>query len=212
MRALPARKSWLSDVERWSTPVMANILWALGSVLVVTIPLALVGLLGVMFRWTTNRNAPVFPVFFGTIRRAWRKAYLAAAFDLALGGLVLLNLRIFERMSDNDLLLFISRGVTLSVALLLVLVNLYLWTLIAVWDAPFRRLLKLSVQLVFAQPLWTFAVGIGCAATLIFSLMLPMAVFVVATGAAAAFIACRGMYFVITKYVLPSEIPLLELD
>ena len=125
---------------------------------------------------------------------------------------MLLNLRIYEFMGDNGILLFVSRSITLSVAILLVLINIYLWTLIAVWDAPFRRLLKLSVQLVFAQPIWTLIVGVGCAVTVIFSTFLPMALFVVATGAVVAFIACRGLWFVATRYVLPSEVPLIDLD
>ena len=212
MKSSSVRKSWLDGLDHWSTPVMANLLWALGSALVITIPLALVGLLGVMFRWSTGRNPQVFSVFFATIRRTWYKAYLAAGLDLVLSGLVLLNLRIFEFMDGSAILLFVSRSMTLSVAILLVLINIYLWTLIAVWDAPFQRLLKLSIQLVFAQPLWTLAIGIGCAMAIIFSTFLPIAIFISITGAVVAFIACRGLWFVATKYVLPSEIPLIETD
>ncbi len=173
MRSFPVRKAWLDELDHWSTPLMANVLWALGSALVVTIPLALVGLLGVVFRWATHREPQVFAVFFGTIRRTWYKAYLAAALDLVVGGLVLINLRIFEFMDMSAIFAFVSRSVTLSVAILLVLVNIYLWVLIAVWDAPFQRLLKLSIQLVFAQPLWSVGIGIGCAAVLIFSSFYP---------------------------------------
>ena len=182
MRSLRARKNWLDGLDHWSTPLMANLLWALLSVLVITFPLALVGLLGVMFRWATDRNPQVFAVFFGTIRRTWYKAYLAAVLDIAVAGLVLLNLRIFELMGTSDVLIFLSRGVTFSVAILLILINIYLWTLIAVWDVPFKRLLKLAIQLVFAQPLWTLAIGIGCAAIVIFSIFLPVAVLVVLHG------------------------------
>ncbi len=204
--------NWLDGLDHWSTPLMANMLWAFGSALVVTIPLALVGLLGVMFRWTTHRNPQVFWVFFSTIRRTWRKAYLAAALDLALGGLILLNLRIFEFMDMGEVVAFLSRGVTLSLAILLLLINLYLWALIAVWDAPFQRLLKLSIQLVFAQPLWTFGIGVGCALVVIASTFLPVAVLVVLTGAVVGYIDCRGTWIVVTKYVLPSEVPLIDVD
>lgn len=212
MKLFSLKKNWLDGLDHWSTPVMANLLWALGSALVVTMPLALVGLLGVMFRWSTDRNPQAFSVFFGTIRRTWHKAYLLVGLDLALGVLVLLNLRIFEIMGGSAILLFISRGVTFAVAILLVLINIYLWTLIAIWDAPFQRLLKLSIQLVFAEPLWTIVIGIGCVVVLIFSTFLPIALFVTVTGAVVAFIACRGLWFVATKYVLPSEIPLIEMD
>ena len=108
---------------------------------------------------------------------------------------------------------FVSRSVTLSVAILLVLVNIYLWALIAVWDAPFQRLLKLSIQLVFAQPLWTLGIGIGCAAICdLLDVSACRRFSSSCTGAVVAFIACRGMWFVVTKYVLPSEVPLIDLD
>ncbi len=205
------RSSWLDGLDHWSTPVMANILWAVLTVLVITFPVALVGLLGVMFRWATNRSPETFTVFFGTIRRTWHKAYLAAILDILAGGFVLLNLRIFVLMGTNDILVYVSRGVTFSVAILLVLVNVYLWTLIAVWDAPFRRLLKLSIQLVFAQPLWTIGIVIGCGAVVIASIILPIAVVMVASGAVMGYIVSRGTWIVVTKYVLPSEVPLIDL-
>ncbi len=190
---------------------MANILWALLTVLVITFPVGLVGLLGVMFRWTIDRSPETFSVFFGTIRRTWYKAYLAAGLDLLGGGFVLLNLRIFEMMGTNDILVYASRGVTLAVAILLLMINVYLWTLIAVWDAPFRRLLKLSIQLAFAQPLWTVAIVIGCVAVVIASIILPIAVVIVVSGAVIGYIVSRGTWFVVTKYVLPGEVPLIDL-
>ncbi len=205
------KSNWLDGLDHWSTPIMANILWALLTAMVITFPVALVGLLGVMFRWATKRSPEVFSVFFGTIRRTWYKAYLAAGLDILGGGFVLLNLRIFELMGTNNVLVYFSRGVTLSVALLLMLINVYLWTLIAVWDAPFRRLLKLSVQLVFAQPLWTAGIVVGCGLVVVASIMLPIAVVIVGSGAVMGYILSRGMWTVVTRYVLPSEAPLIDL-
>ncbi len=114
-------------------------------------------------------------------------------------------------MGTSDVLAYFSRGVTFSVAILLVLINVYLWTLIAVWDAPFRRLLKLSVQLVFAQPLWTVGIVIGCGLVVVASIILPIAVIIVLSGAVMGYILSRGTWIVVTKYVLPSEVPLIDL-
>ncbi len=190
---------------------MANLLWALLTVMVITFPVALVGLFGVMFRWAIGKDPEIFSVFFSTIRRTWKKAYLAAVLDILVGGLVLFNFRIFTLMDASDLLVYVSRGATFSIALLLILINLYLWTLIAVWDAPFRRLLKLSIQLVFAQPLWTAAIFIGCLVVVIASIILPIAFVIAVSGAIIGYIAGRGTWIVVTKYVLPSEVPLIDL-
>ena len=205
------RNNWLDGLDHWSTPVMANILWFLLTMLVITAPAAVVGLLGVMFRWATNRNPEIFSVFFRTIRRTWYKAYFAVGLDIAGGGLVLLNLLIIQAMPDNGVMVYLSRGVTLSLAILLLLINLYLWVLIAIWDAPFGRLLKLSVQLVFVEPLWTLAIAIGCGAVVFASIMLPVAVVIAVSGAVMGFVVSRGTWTVVTKYVLPSEAPIIDL-
>lgn len=212
MKAFPVKQSWLDGMDHWATPIMVNLLWALLSLLVITMPLAMIGLFGVMFRWTNRRSPQVFSVFFGTIRRGWLKAYALAGLDLLVGGLVLLNLLIFQVMGTSDLIAFVSRSVTIGAGVLLLLVNLYAWALIAVWDAPFRQIIKLSVQLVFAEPLWTFGIFVGVAAALIASVFLPAVIFVALTGAVAAYIVSRGAWTVVTKYVEVDQFPWLDVN
>lgn len=190
---------------------MANILWVLLSALVITIPLALVGLIGVIYRWMDDdSSAAVFSVFFNTIRRVWHKAYLVAALDIAIIGIVLVNLRIFQFMDTSEVLTFISRSVTISVGLGLIFVNLYLWTLIAVCDAPLRRLLTLAVQLTFAQPLWTLGIAVGIGVVVIVTVFSPAALLLVASGAVGAYILAWGVRRVVTIYIPRDQFPLLD--
>ncbi len=208
----PGRTHWRDELDHWSTPVFGNLLWVILSIPVVTMPLALVGLLAVMFRWFDGQYPNVFAVFFGTIRRTWLKCYAVAAIDIVIGGFVFLNLLIFQLMDMTDVLAFLSRSMTLFVAILLVLVNIYVWTLLAVWDAPLKRILRISVQLVFAQPLWSVIIAVAVISPLIFSTTMPAIVFMVATGAVMAYIACRGTWFVVTKYIPPHQFAWLELN
>lgn len=206
------RTHWLDDLNRWSTPVMANLLWVVLSIPVLTIPLALVGLLAVMFRWMDERDAPLFTVFFGTIRRTWHKCYLVATLDLLLGGLVYFNLLMFQVMDMSDILAFLSRSVTFYFAVLLIIFNVYVWTLLAVWDKPLKHILKFSLQLLFAQPLWSIVIAIAVISPPIVSTIMPAAVWVTVTGAISAYIACRGTWFVVTKYTDPKDFMLLPLE
>lgn len=207
---LPARQ--MEQLDRWSVPVMANMLWALMSLLVLTIPLAIAGLMGVMFRWTEGQSPQVFHVFFNTIRRTWKKCYAIAAIDLVVGGLVLLNLMIFGVMEMDNVIAFLSRSITLFVAIMLLLVNIYAWTLVSVWDVSLRHLLTSSVKLVFLQPIRSLILGAIIAAIAVFSTVLPVAIFIVATGAVIGYIASRGTSSVLDRYVSPQDFKWIELD
>ena len=212
MKSQPIKKEyWLDKADHWSTPIMANVLWVLLSIPVATIPLAVVGLLGVMFRWMDGYEPQVFSVFFSTIRRCWLRSYVVAGIDLAVGGLVFLNFLIFQLMDMTDMLAFLSRGTTLFVAILLLLGNIYALTLISVWDAPLKQILKFSIQLVFAQPLWTLAIAFCIIATVLFSLILPAAIFVTCTGAIVTYTACRGTWFVVRKYIPRQQFALIDI-
>lgn len=212
MRSQPMKGHWLDDLDRWSTPVIANLMSMAFMVLIIPLPLAVVGLLGVMYRWMQGYYSGLFTVFFGTIRRNWWKAYIVTVIDIFIGGLVYVNFTIFQMMGMGDVLAFLSRSVTLFVAILLVLFNLYVWTLLAVWDVPLKTILKVSVQLVFAQPIWTLVMGGAVICVLIASLILPLAVIIFATGATISYIMSRGTRFVIGKYVPAEQFTLLEFD
>ena len=205
------RTHWLDDLNRWSTPVMANLLWVVLSLPVLTIPLALVGLLAVMFRWMDERDSAVFATFFGTIRRVWLKCYLLAGLNLLLGILVYFNLLLFQVMDMTDILAFLSRSVTFYFAILLIIFNIYAWTLLAVWDKPLKHIMKFSLQLLFAQPIWSIIIAIAVITPLIVTTIMPVALFVTVTGAVSAYIACRGTWFVVTKYISPQEFTWIQL-
>ena len=191
---------------------MANMLWALLSILVLTIPLGIVGLLSVMFRWMDDRNPQPFATFFGTIQRTWLKSYLVAVIDILIGGFLFVNLTILRQMESSNIMAFLSQAVTLFVVFVFILTNIYIWTLISIWDAPLKFILKFSVQLVFAQPLWSFAIGFSIVSSLIFSMIFPVAIYVFCMGAIVAYIACKGTWFVVKKYISPQQFALIDIS
>jgi uncharacterized membrane protein YesL len=191
---------------------MANILWAFLSLLVLPIPLGIVGLMSVMFRWMDDRNPEPFATFFVTIRRTWLKSYLVALIDILVGGFLFANLTIIRQMESSNVMVFLSRGVTLFVAIVFILTNIYVWTLISIWDEPLKSILKFSVQLVFAQPLWSIVIGLSMVSALIFSMIFPVAIYIFCMGAIVAYIACKGTWFVVKKYISPQQFVLIDVS
>ena len=55
------------------------------------------------------------------------------------------------------------------------------------------------------------AIFIGCLVVVIASIILPIAFVIVVSGAVIGYIVSRGTWIVVTKYVLPSEVPLIDL-
>lgn len=210
MATKTGRTGLRDDLEIWSSPVLANMFWIILCTMVITIPLAFVGLLATMFRWMDDRDTRVFTIFFSAIRQSWLKAYAVALIDIFVGTFFYFNLLIIQTMSQTDIFALTSRGVTLIAVVVFLMVNIYVWVLVAIWDAPLKQILKFSVQLVFAEPIWSFLTCLGFFSTFVFATILPSAVFIICVGAIAAYVACRGTWFVVTKYVPADKFALIE--
>ncbi|MGJ3237133.1 MAG: DUF624 domain-containing protein [Anaerolineae bacterium] len=206
------RRHWRDEFDVWSSPILANLLWILVSIPLLTMPLALVGLLAVMFHWVDDRRTQVFSIFFNTIRQTWHKCYMLLALDLLVGGFLILNVLIFLEMDITQWLPRISLGATIFTLFIFLMANILAWVLIAVWDAPFKRIVTFAIRLVFVNPFWTVITG-GCAILpFLFSLVLPAAVFVTVTGALAAAIAARGTHYLMRTYLPESQYTLLDVS
>ena len=194
------------QVERYATFVLANLLWALVSIPLVTLPAATAGLFAVMSARRRGKLGDLFGTFFGAARRLWLKATLLMALNLVGGGLVAVNLSIFPLMDlSADPLAFVARSVTLFAALAVLLVNLYIWPLLVLLeDLSLKALLDNAVRLVFAHPLWSLLLLLAAAAIVGVSLLLPRGVFALATASACAWVINWGAWRVIRQH-LPDE-------
>jgi len=187
--------------------VLANLLWVLLSIPLITMPIATAGLFAAMSPWARGKSAEVFQDFFGGMRQHWKKALLVGLIDLLLAGLIILNFSIFRRMNLSQPLTLLSQSVTLFVALMTIMTNLYLWPLmVAFEELPLRRLLENAVRLVFAHPAWSFAMLLLTIAPLVLSvlLLLPVAAYVLGIFSAMALITSWGAWRIIRRYV-PEE-------
>ena len=205
------RKHWRDELNEWTSPVLANLLWVLVSIPLLTIPLALSGLMAVMYHWVRSRRVDVWTMFFNTIRQTWMKCYLLALIDLVIGGFIVLNLLIILQMETNNIIGRISLGATLLSLFIFIVANVPAWVLVAVWNAPFRQIIKVAVKLVFINPIWAILTGLGFIAPFAFTLILPTAVLVTLTGAVAAAIAARGTDYLIRPHLPNNQMDLIDI-
>jgi uncharacterized membrane protein YesL len=192
-------------IDAYSGFVMANLLWALIALPVVTLPLATLGLMAVMSARVRGRMGNnLFAVFFHAIRTRWRPAMIIGLIDFAAGALIALNTYSLLQMPQNPLRL-ISGAVTVFGALTVLSANIYAWSILALDNIPARRVIEMSLRFAFAYPLQTFAMLAASAAVIGVSLLLPRGVLVLATASGVAYIVAWGSWRVIQQHLTAEE-------
>jgi uncharacterized membrane protein YesL len=194
-------------VNAASTFILLNMLWLFCSVLLVTLPAATAALFAVLAPWARGQS-PSQPLanFFVAIRRYWLKATAVALIDLVLGALVIFNFLVLRQMGIEQIPVVISLTVTVILAVLLVLSNIYVWPLLITLDLPLRLLLKNSLKLGVAHPFWAFLVTIMAVLPFGVSLILPRFFFLTVTFATSTLIINWGAWRIIRRYLDETEI------
>lgn len=199
-RSYPDARAELGEqFEKWGSFILANLLWAVLSIPLVTMPAATAGLFAVMSARARGKQPDLFPTFLGGMKRLWLKATLLMGINLAAGALVAVNLIVLPQIGGRDPIAYLSGSATLFGGLALLLVNLYAWPLLGLTDVPFKRLLTYAAAMAFAHPLWSLGVLLLTILPVAVSLLLPQGIFLIATASACALIACAGTWRVIRR-------------
>ncbi len=196
-----------AGAERIGTFLLTNLISAFLLMTVVGAPLGLLGLFAVMNEWAQGRQPEFFRVYLGALRSRWRAALLLGLIDLLGCLLIATNLSIFPAMTPSDYLTILSLTMTLCAALLLLIANLYAWSLLSLLGLPLRATIRLSLTLVFGQPWRSLAFTAGALLPLLASLFLPIAFALILTLSLSASIAARGVL-----WSLAAQFPRDELD
>ncbi len=202
------RAELAEQAEKWGAFILANILWAILSIPLITMPAATAGLFNYMSARVRGLQPDFFRVFFEGIRLHWRKATVIGLIDVLVGGLIVLNTSIFPYMDvQSDPIAFLSRSVTIFAALALLLINLYAWSLMVLLQSlTIRQILVNAAVLVVTHPLWSIVVLIASALPVVISLFLPRGIFVIVTASACALITCMGTWRVIRQHLTPTQL------
>ncbi|MCY4146069.1 MAG: hypothetical protein OXE95_07995 [Chloroflexi bacterium] len=196
-----------AGAERIGTFLLTNLVSAFLLMTVVGAPLGLLGMFAVMNEWAQGRQPEFFRVYLGALRSRWRAALLLGLGDWLAGLLIITNLNIIPSMAQRDYLTSLSLAMTLSAALLLLIANLYAWSLLSLARLPLRATIRLSLLLVFSQPWRSLTFTVGALLPLLASLFLPIAFALILTLSLSAYIAARGVL-----WSLAAQFPRDELD
>lgn len=195
------RAGFSEIVEVASTFVLANLLWTVSSMFVVTIPAATAGLFAIFVPWIRGQSVEPLAAFFGGMRQHWRKATAVGLINLAIGVFVTLNLLILRQMGIEQILAALSLSLTVLVALLTLAVNVYAWPLLILQDLPLRNVLQNALKVALAHLGWTVLVMATAVVPLVLSLFLPQAVFLTVSFSSSALITTWGAWRVIRRYL-----------
>lgn len=200
---IPARRNlppnFSEYVDKTGTFILANLFWVLLAIPIITIPAATAGLFATLMPLARGGSSEVFRDFFAGVRQNWRKASLIGLLDMLVGGLVISNILIFQMMGAPQIVALLSQSVTIFVALMLILTNLYVWPLMVAFDFSLRDLVTTAFKLVLLHPAWTFVMLLLAFAPFAASLLLflPAGVLIFVTFSASALLVSWGAWRVI---------------
>jgi uncharacterized membrane protein YesL len=199
-----------SLVDRIMTVLLANLMWFVFAVLIVTLPAATAGLFAVLAPLVRGRDAEFFATFFGTMRRQWLKSTVIVAADVLLGGLIAINLSVLNVMNPPGPVFWMLRSTYIFLGIAALLANLYAWPLLVLFDLRLRRLVTVSLKLAFTHMRWSlFTLGLALL-PLSLALIVPLVFSVIVFSSTVVLIVNWGAWRVIEKYATPEEFAALD--
>ena len=190
-----------------STVILANLLWILASVPVVTLPAATAGLFGAMTPLARGQSSILLHDFFEAVRRRWMPSTAVFVLDLALGALFYANLSITATLEVP--LAWLIQIAVLIAGVVALIANLYAWPLLVSFDMPLRSVLSTSLRLALGHLFWSILIGILALLPLVLALFIPI-LLVVGAFSASSVLASWGAWRIIRRYVPEEELARLE--
>ena len=198
---------WIELAHTVSTFVLLNMLWLFCSLLIITMPAATAALFATLAPWGRGQS-PSEPLanFFAAMKQYGLRATAVFLLDLLMTGFVTLNLLILRQMGTGQIMAIMALTVTVLIAAILILANVYFWPLLVTLDSSLPDLLKNAFKLAIVHPFWGLLVAGTAVIPLLISLLLPQAFFITITFAATALIIYAGAWRVIRRYLNEKEI------
>jgi uncharacterized membrane protein YesL len=180
------------------------------SVPLITMPLATVGLFQIASKRVRGKEPEFFQDFFSAMRRYWAQSMVIGLIDALAGGIIVMNLSILVTMDLANPLAVLSWCTTLFAGMILLLANLYVWSLLVVIEEPVSQIIKISLKLVVVHPLWSLGVLVAASLPFVVGLVLPLAVLLFASISLSSLIINRGTWHIIRRYLSEDELRSLE--
>ncbi|HWI62346.1 MAG TPA: DUF624 domain-containing protein [Symbiobacteriaceae bacterium] len=157
--------------EKVSVLVISGLMFFLLGALIITIPVAIVGVLAAVA--ALIRPVPGEPLirFWRGVRRSFGRATLLGLVNVVIGFILWFDVRFFWAMGTTltriAAYLFISLGFVVAMA------NVYAWPLLAWYPQPFGKLVRRSLMLAAAHPFQALLGLLGIVVLVLLFLVLP---------------------------------------
>jgi uncharacterized membrane protein YesL len=191
--------------DRWSNFALANLLWVILALPLITLPAATAGLFATMSKWARGTRPSVIPDFFNAMSRYWLKASLLALLDVFASGFLLLNMSIVQTMDSGNPMTLLSGGAVLFFGLLLALTNLYVWPLLVIVDLPLWQLIRTAYSLALSYPLRSVLMLGLALLPVVVCLLLPRAFMLFGAFSGATFIMTWGTWRVVDRHMAQED-------
>lgn len=193
---------WLELIQTISGFALLNMLWLFCSLFIITMPAATAALFATVAPWGRGQSPSESLVkFFTGMRRYWLKATAVTLLNLIISSFILFNILILQQMDTSQIINLLSLSVTVAVAFVLILMNIYFWPLLVTLEQSLPDLLKNALKLTIAHPFWGALVAITAVIPLLISLILPQAFLITITFASIALIVYAGAWRIIQRYL-----------
>lgn len=189
-------------VERISTFILSNILWMVLAVFIITLPLATAGLFAVITPMARGKSVVSWLVFFIAMRKYAVKSVLITVCDLLVGLFVWVNLSILGQMGLSNPIAILSLIITLFIAVMTLLMNVYVWPLMVTHDLPLKQLIRIAFKMSAIHPAWSLLIAILAALPVLSIVLLPGFFVLLGVYSGCAFVASWGAWRVLEKYHL----------
>ena len=197
--------------QRIGTFLLANLVTAFLLMTIIGAPFGLLGLFALMNAWVQETQPGFFSVYLGAIRRHWRTALPLGIIDLIFGGVIVFNFSVFPAMGPGFFTI-LSLTMTFCVCVVLLMTNLYAWSIVSLLNLPFRGTLKLSLYLTLSRPFRSLLVALATLIPLVASLFLPIAFALFLTVSLSGYIGVRGVWWVLRAQFSREELAELMRD
>ncbi|MBN2305444.1 MAG: DUF624 domain-containing protein [Anaerolineae bacterium] len=195
-----------SFFDRIITVVLANILWFVCAVPVITLPAATAGLFAVLSALVRGHDVEIFATFFGTMRRQWFKSTVIMAADVVIGVVIAINFHIVNMMNPPELIFWFFRSIYIFLIIAALMANLYLWPILVLFDFDLRHLIMMSIRLAFTHPMWSLLTLSLALLSLALTVFVPPALSVLIIFSTTVWIINWGAWQIIKRYTTPQDL------
>ena len=125
-----------------------NLVYSLISVPVITGGFASVGITHVARNTARDKNSFGLSDFFDTIKKNWKQALAAGIINTIVYILLIFDIFFFYNNQENGMIYTIGLGIMMSITIIFLMMNFYLWTMMITFKFNLKQLYKNSFKFV----------------------------------------------------------------